>query len=390
MSSYLRVGDYVITQESLESFAVTQGWARQASTDLRCQIFRSPDLDDFGKPITLVLPKRGEIHVDVQDLAAAVHLLSRYYDLDEAGLARDVFESRSDIIKNRVANARPDSIPVETANKVLTALFGVGGDSQRIEKALVLQSKTKLPGFGQMSRLGHTFPGSFGFTVFTPLPGEVQGELGIAIKNGQDRPLVPFERRVIERIAREFIAIDIATDVDDILPLVGEDLTSDAVSRRMCDTMSGLWSKGANLELEYKFQWSSQWENSRDIQQKRGPVVLTPKSRKVLVDAANYLRQQERPGQVRQVVRGLVSDLHKIPGEFAKTDKDRKHLVTIMWEPVPRQVQRVQVELPPEDYQKAVRAHEEERTVQIEGHLRRKSPFYELLEPSTMTSLKDI
>jgi hypothetical protein len=390
MSNYLRVGDYVLTQEELEIFAMTKGWDRETSSDMCCQVFKSPETDDFGNPIRLVLPKRGEIQVDAQDLAGAVHLLSRYYDLDEVGLARDIFESRSDIIKNRVANARPDSIPVETASKVLATLFGVGGDSQRIEKALVLRNKIKLPGFGQMSRLGHTFPGSFGFTVFTPLPGDVQGELGIAIKNGQDRPLVPFERRVIERMAREFIAIDVATGANDIQPLVGEGLTSDAVSRRMCDVMSGLWAKGANLELEYKFQWSSRWKTSQDISQGQDAIVLTPNSRKILADASKYLRQQERPGPTKQMVRGLVSDLHKVPGEYAKTDQDRKQLVTIMWEPVPKQIQRVQVELAPDDYQKAVRAHEEERTVQIEGYLRRKSPFYELLDPSPLTALKQI
>jgi hypothetical protein len=388
MSSYIRVGDFVVTQDELEIYAAAQGWTRGVSADQRCQIYQSPEPDDFGRPITLLLPRRGEIHVEEQHLEAAIHLLGRYYELDAIGLAREVFQSRSDIIKNRVANARPDSISVEAASKVLATLFGVGGDSQRIEKAMVLQSKTKLPGFGQMSRLGHTFPGSFGFTVFTPLPGAVQGELGIAIKGGQERPLVPFERRVIERMAREIIAIDAATDADDILPLVGEDLTSDAVSRRMCETMTNLWTKGSNLEVEYNFEWSSRWESSRDIQEKPSPIVLTPKSRKVLEDASKHLKQQERPNQVRQVIRGLVSDLHKIPGEYAKTARDKKKLVTIMWEPIPKQIQRVQVELPPDDYLKAVRAHEEDRSVQIEGCIRRKSPFYELIDPSELTPLK--
>jgi len=389
MSGYLRVGDYVLTQEELEIYAEFQGWVRAVPNDQRCQIYRSPDNDDFGKPIVLVLPKRGEIHMVDQHLEAAVHLLARYYDMDEVGLAKDIFNSKSDIIKNRVPNSKPDSISVETARRVLSTLFNVGGDAQRIEKTLVLQSKNKLPDFGKMSRLGHTFPGSFGFTVFTPLPREVQGDLGTVITNGQDRPLVPFERRVIERVAREVMAIETATEANDIEPIVGEALTSDALSRRVCDAMSGLWTKGEHLELEYAFEWSPRWKPSPDVVVKKSPVILTPKSKQVLVDASKHLQQQERPNQIRQVIRGLVSDLHKVPGEYAKTDKDKKKLITIMWEPVARQIQRVQVELPPDDYQKAVRAHDAEQVVQIEGFLRRKSPFYELKEPSVLTTLRN-
>lgn len=388
MSGYIRVGDYVLTQDEIESYILSRGWLRNIPHDPRRQIYKSPDVDDFGKPITLFLPRRGEISAVDQHLEAAVHLLGRYYDLHEMGLAKDIFESRSDIIKNRVPNAKPDSISVETASRVLSTLFGVGGDSQRIEKALVLQSKTKLPGFGQMSRLGHTFPGSFGFTIFTPLPGTVQGDLGIAIDSIGDRPLVPFQRRVIERIAREFQAIEIATDTNDILALVDENLTSNAVSRRMCDSVASHWTKESNLEVEYKFEWSNRWKTSFGINNDRPPIVLTPKSKRVLVDASKHLKQQEKPTQTRQIIRGLVSDLHKIPGEYIRTDRDRKKLITIMWEPIPRQLQRVQVELSPDDYQKAVRAHDEEQSVQIEGALRRKSPFYELVDPSSISTLK--
>lgn len=387
MSGYIRVGDYVITQDELELFVTAQGWKRETTTDRQRQVFGSPETDDFGKPITLVLPARGEIHQINQHLEAAVHLLARYYDRDEIAFAGEVFRSKSDIIKNRIPNSRPDSIPVETAGKVLSAIFNVGGDAQRIEKSIFLQSKTKLPGFGKMSHLGHTFPGSFGFTIFTPLPNSVQCDLGIAIKEGQERPSVPFERRVIERIAREVRAIETAVQSKDILPMVGECLASNAVSRRMCEAMSSLWHKGSNLELEYEFEWSSRWSSSQDIESVHSPVILTPEAKTILVEASKYLQQQEKPKTTKQIVRGFVSDLHKVPGDYAKTAKDRKRLVTIMWEPVPRQIQRVQVELPPEDYQNAVRAHHEDREVQIEGFLRRKSPFYELLEPSTLTTL---
>lgn len=315
---------------------------------------------------------------------------TRYYDKDENALAKDIFMSKSDVLKNRVPNSRPDSIPVSTANKVLTTLFSVGGDAQRIEKAIVLQGKRKLPGFGTMSRLGHTFPGSFGFTLITPLPNAVQGDLGIAIQGKVDRAFVPFERLVIERMAREIRAIATATDTDDIEPLVGESLAMDAVSRRMCDAMSGLWPKDSSLELEYEFEWSKRWKSSKDIGLCLSPVILTPNAKKVLVDASRHLQQQEKPTVQRQVVRGQVSDLHKVPGEFAKTAKDKKRLVTIMWQPTDKQVQRVQVELPPEDYERAVRAHHEDQAVQIEGYIRRKSPFYELLEPSALTTLRHI
>lgn len=389
MTNYLRIGDYVLTQDEVELFARSEGWIPEKGNQERYQSFLSPSMDDFGQPIVLVLPKRGDINQVDQHLETAVHLLSRYYDVDENQLAKSIFHSKSDIIKNRVPNSRPDSITVEMASKVLSSLFSVGGDAQRIEKALVLQSKTKLPPFGKMSRLGHTFPGSFGFTVFTPLPCEVQGDLGVAITHGSNRLPVPFERLVIERIAREIEAIETATDADDIEPLVGVALTSNAVSRRMCDAMSGLWKKGMNLEVEYGFEWSPRWKTSPDVAQRSSPVILTPNSRKVLLDASKFLQQQEKVGPTPQVIRGMVSDLHKIPGEYAKTDKDRKKLVTIMWEPVPKQIQRVQVELPPDDYQKAVRAHEEDLVVQIEGHLRRKSPFYELKDPTALSTLKN-
>ncbi|WP_157492316.1 hypothetical protein [Geothrix fermentans] len=383
MSAYVRVGDLIVGSEELGTYLVVKGWRKQPSNDRRCESFISPEMDDFGEPINILLPTRSEVFDSHPLIETALGVLSSYYESSKEQLAKNLVAMNSDIIRKKVPSRRADSIPIGTATKVLDSFISIGNDANRIEKSMTLQQKTKLPPFGEMSRLGHTFPGSFGFTVFTPLPDSIQEDLGTAIHQGDQTPQVPFERRVIERIAREISAVSQATESKDIAPLVEESYFG--VSRRLCDSMASLWGKQSNLELEYEFEWSSRWKMAEGADFLSKPIFLTPEAKPFLQMASKQLQLQETPAY--QVVTGVVSDLHKVYGDFAKTEKDRKRMITIMWEPIPKQIRRVQVVLNPVEYQKVVQAHNSDRIIRIEGLIIRKAPLYQLIDPRNLQVL---
>lgn len=383
MSAYVRVDNLIIGADDLSSFLLDQGWRKEPAKDPRCATFFSPELDDFGNPITLRLPIKGDIFDAYPLIETSLRVLSSYYGSDEQQFAKKLVAMKSDIVRKRVPSLRPDSISIEIATKVLGSFVSIGNDANRIEKSMTLQQKAKLPTFGQMSRMGHTFPGSFGFTVFTPLPDSVQEDLGTAINQRLQVPQVPFQRRVIERIARELSSVSKAMESNDIAPLVED--SDFAVSRKLCDSVASLWGKQSNLEVEYEFEWSSRWKVTDAVALLTKPVFLTPNAKPLLQEAAKHLQLQETPAH--QIVTGVVSDLHKVYGDFAKTEKDRKRMITIMWEPIPKQIRRVQVVLNPFEYQMAVQAHDNDRIIRIEGLIRRKAPLYQLIEPRNLQVL---
>jgi hypothetical protein len=336
------------------------GWKLSTSSNKKWMIFEGAS-DYYGNPLEIVIPQDSEAPDISTYISNAVNLLSALHQTDPELLVHNIRYHDRDILRIRnIETGDTSSISLRTAAAQVPQLKHLVSYAACSEvEPLPIHANTRKPIAKQMVsqyRFGHTFRGSFGFTVEAPIPGPsiTQNELLKGVK------YLPVERRVMERIVRGLSHAKLAVEARDTKPII--DNYADGLNANMCRSLLGL-SVDKSSPIEFSITWSPKVAPSDDISNPE-PIVLSEASYKHIEYAASQLEQMK----LKEVtIRGLVKAL-KVDDNPLGLDTSRMVVIQVTNESdsLPSQVN---VLLSKEDYQKAIIAHGEWTPIIIKGIL---------------------
>jgi hypothetical protein len=223
-------------------------------------------------------------------------------------------------------------------------------------------------------RFGHTFQGSFGFTIESPIIRTKLAYQQQALMKEMAEPITvsPVERRVMERIVRGLMNTQEATRQQDLSVLVNG--YSGGFNANMCRSIVKMAYE--KKPVEYSVLWSPRIEVSLDVD-KAGAVRLNETSYEYLDYAYKELKTLKPQFEL---VRGRVTHLIAKEAPLGNVETDRS--VVIKQSNVPRgRARNVIVNLSKEDYIVANDAHMQWRTVEVTGELQRAGQEWRLSQP---------
>jgi hypothetical protein len=326
--------------------------------------------------VELVLPPSQRSPDFGKRMMAVLRSLSQLEDRDYTQIIWDIRSIGFDTLKSRLPDhvVAHDSIVLDIATQFL----------QGVKRLLAATATTEInpaPFFGRVRRealdyaehcrFGHTFRGSFGFIIESPIAlNEEPTMAGI-------EQIPPFERRVIQRLARGLQTIKAASDRDD--PSVVTQSFQTGFNANMCDDFVDLIEATTTDRVIFEFALSPEWRAPTDVGRS---LSLEVKSNDVEVTraAAKQLRQQA--SDLNRVIVGRVVRLRSEddPSDLLHPTGARE--VSVFWSDPEFGNVRVKVLLPPEQYLAAVEAHKNGRQVSVKGKLEKLGRSWMLIEPN--------
>ncbi|MBY5947667.1 hypothetical protein [Photobacterium rosenbergii] len=288
-----------VNLENLYSFLSYKGWQRKSDIYLeKNQVFTSPK-NSYNESIDLTVPKSVKFIDYYSRIADVVNTLSLVYERTPEDLINSIASSCTDIFKARIIDTGlfENSLPIEEVYREvggIRALFLYGASSEWSPERHFDSPLSKGQKFLENCRFGHTFQGSFGFTVELPI-----------IKLSEDRDMfeLPFERKVNERIARGLNLIQESVILDDADILVNS--YSSAFNSKMCDALLNL-SNQSTKSVELLFNWAREIELSEDVSSFQS-MILDERHYEVISYASEKLKQV--PAEPA-IISGRVINLH--------------------------------------------------------------------------------
>jgi hypothetical protein len=235
--------------------------------------------------------------------------------------------------------------------------------------------KSEGAAYADHCRFGHTFKGSFGFTLESPIVAPLQGELeGI-------EPAIPFERRVVTRFARGLQAIHEATVAQ--RPEVIVEASRTAFGANACEHFADMVEETSE-RMTFAVAFSPEWHLQSRVELSQS-FSVGPQHVEVTRAAAKQLRDQLKPWQETVVGRVVQLANHDDPSDLFGQSGERE--VVIQWNGGELGVIHVRASLAPTDYLAAIEAHASGRLVSVSGLLDRRGRRWMLVDVSSFAVL---
>jgi len=332
--------------------------------------------EDGADDIELLLPRENTASDYLRRIEGAVRTLSDVEGRNPEDVITDVRMIGYDVVRSRIPDAlvHDDTIHLEVAASYITGvkrLLAATATTEIQPDPFFLRLRKEASEYADRCRFAHTFRGSFGFSVESPVAPNNEPTLPQI-----DQP-APFERRVIERFARGTRTLCDAVAVDDTASLVAN--AKSGFSANACELFAKLVEDTSPGGLMFSFSFSPEWRADAElVQAKQFSVGM--KHVEVLRAAAKILRTQfsPRPETVFGRVVRLASEGD--PSDLLNPMEDRE--IAVQWSSEDIGDIHVRVALSGVDYQVAIDAHRTGRPVMIAGTLERKGRTYVLSSPT--------
>ena len=328
--------------------------------------------------IELVIPKDTRTADCARRLKGAIETLSQLEERASNEIVASIRSIGYDVVRSRI----PDNLVIENTIGLESARNYVNGMKDLLAATATTELRPQ-PFFGRQSReateysekcrFGHTYRGSFGFTIESPLTPETTESLP-----GIDPPL-PFERRVVQRLALGIQHVCESVDREDVKPLV--EGFKEGFGANGCDRFASLVRSTAYSGMSFGFIFSPEWKLPETLRA-GSQFAVGPMHVEMARAAADALRGESletRADVSGQVVRlqneADPSDLSAIMGEGE---------ISILYSSEYGDI-HVRVTLSPPDYLKAVEAHRLGRAVLVSGILVHRGRYWYLNNPSPLT-----
>lgn len=368
-----------ISPEVLKRYLVRRGWRAATFADHRLVQLT---LGDGDEAVEIIAPTSSADRQSTRSVFDALTTLSELENRNVYEIAMDMRGITADIVRSRVPDeyVRQQSIELRIAAEFIegmkTFLATAATTELEPEKSHGRTKKQALEYAGQC-RFGHTFKGSFGFVVESPVG------LNDAPTIGDVEESVPFSRRVIQRVARGFDAVRKAEREDSLAPLVSGYETG--FSANMCDDLVDIIEQTGLSRLQFGITFSPEWKMPTDIVE-QPEFALQLKHLDILRDASKTLRVAEKPEPVTVVgkVRSLGTEGN--PADLFQ-DKHSREII-ISWDSEDHGLIRVKALVTPSDYLVAFEAHGKGQLIAIKGDLRRRGRTWLLESPKEISIIK--
>ena len=359
--------------EDLIAYLRLTGWTRVKK--------EHPSLIEFRGPhdLCVVVPTRNDFIDTPLRMAEAIHLLSQIEEQPPDAVIQSILYTDRDVIRQRIL--RPTSslqtLSLESASRIVQGLRNLIAYAACVEEdpKPYFPKATKMGRrYVEQCRFGHTFAGSFGFSIEVPVPTS-GGLPGI-------EQVAPFERRVVERVARGFSIIK-----DGILGGNVESLVKQyeaGFNANMYEVMLSLAEPLEDMEYEFSVSWSPHWSVPSELKH-TSPVRFGVKAQQYFETAAKELRKADESRE--QTIRGKVIQLRSESGggddfdDDSDTSEGEDRTITVLWhDPTGRQL-RIRVPLGVNDYRRACDAHRDGLQVAVTGRIEKIGKFWQLMRP---------
>lgn len=345
--------------DALKRYLKLKNWSLADSTN-GCLTYVGP-LDDLQRPIRVVLPSSTE-YVDTPFLVAKVlNVLAVLEKRSVESLCQTIKDLTCDFLRLRIftpSNAPNISLPLAT--KVINYFYHLIYDSACLEEdAQPFFPKRRNIGkkYAERCRFGQTFMTGFGFVIEMPIPPP----------STEDREHVPFERRIMVRLARGFNAIRKASEEADLSILTND--YKQGFNANLYETMLELMESLQDYQVEFSFAWSPEYLTSPDLKNLNAIRIVPSSALPFLESAAKHLRRSYESqnaivvGKIVQL-RGGETEEDEIE-DLETTSSNR--MITIEWEIDRGKSCLIRAHLSPEEYKIACNAHRDGKTISIKG-----------------------
>lgn len=340
------------------------------------EVFISDTSDLSG--IELVVPNSIRSAEYAAQVARVIDAVSAVEDRDEMDVVRAIREVAFDVVRSRIPDALvyDDSIHLEVAQNFVSGIRGVLAATANTElapQAYFLRTKKEASDYANRCRFGHTFRGSFGFTVESPLEQNRQDALP-----GFD-PAPPFERRVIQRLARGLRTVRAAVAADSTDPITESIKTG--FSANVCEQLATMVDGTSPRGIIFDFSFSPEWRSVQASPASEQHFELDRLHVEVIREAAKVLRSQITSWQETVFGRVIRLASQADPSDLMDTMGERE--VAILWTSEATGDITVRASLTPAEYLEAVEAHASGRPVEVSGTLERRGRRWVLSSPSS-------
>ena len=358
----------------LKSFLKSKGWKEAFHTNKKLTVFHGPR-SDSGVPLEIFLPST-DTYSDLRHrMHDAFMLLSNLYELEPSRLHDLLSCLNHDKFLVRVApnDHSLNSIPLELAKKEVTGLRNLFLYSACSEQQAIPHHEQPLPlGYKitKKCRFGHTFHGSFGFSVESPIMEE---------SKQLDLFSPPLERRVVERIVRGILNINKAIHEDN--PDIIVDNFKTGLNSRMCEALIDM-KEELETPVELSVRWASVLPPSNDTSDFK-PSLIGDNEISYLKYAAEKLKEVSPE---RTIIIGMVVNLHS--NDPISTDGKRSIILKYQHEGYGSI--DVKIELGVDQYRQAIEAHKSKALLEVKGLLERKGTVWQLVAAIDLNIINDI
>jgi len=341
---------------------------------------RKYDVFYFGEPhpVELIVPRdsqTSDYHQRVQD---ALRTLEAVEDRPQHEIATEIRFINFDLLKSTIPNSylTYDAIPLQSAVEHvgnLQELLASSATTQISPKAFYGRVRKAAVEYSERCLFGHTFKGSFGFTVQSPL----------LIETSQPKLFeldVPFERKVLSRLVTGLESIKVAQKENNLAAALNPE---DGLSANGFDVLANLIEEaGGQISIEVAF--SRRWQLQTDRARVES-FEFSAQTIEVSREAADRLRATYKPA-LKTVV-GRIINLRNTtdPSRLMQLAKSRD--VVIDFEDEDLGDIKVKVTLNASDYLRAVEAHKVGQRIAVDGLLERSGLRYMIQNPTQLRTL---
>jgi hypothetical protein len=364
------------TPAELSMYLRTRGWHLEEHNGTLARWTRSAgDVGEFE----VLQPLDPAIRDYAARVGDAVATLAVVEDRSELDILHAITEVSADIhlVSIFPADEPPGLIALEDGvtayeslrNLVIASAYPVFANQHRVvQPARKPQGLTE---FLRTVRIGPALEGSYTLTVHTPVPPRLTQQQSLFDSEAPHWQEYPVERQVSLQL---YEAVRAAYEAAEAALLTSDGLdpftraVENGLSANLCEALAGL---GGNAG--HPFQLSLSLAAVRGEPRELAPVRFRRDHLPVIREAAAELRARTPDEDV--VVTGEVVRLHREPGGAGEIT-----LVGRVDDQEP--LRRIWIDLPSDDYELAMRAHQEMHEVTVTGNLVRRGTRYMLTRAS--------
>ncbi|RVD38559.1 hypothetical protein EN742_17460 [Mesorhizobium sp. M4A.F.Ca.ET.020.02.1.1] len=356
-----------VTPQALVAYVRAQGWVKSEKFGRHSDVFVKDHSPELIVPATAKLGDYPDVVSEIVRKMAALEGRS------ELQVFRDLSGADRDVIRVRAPEADDDgSVRIEAGVEIFAnardLLLSAACAANDPRPAYRAGGNKVAAGYMDRVRLGQTEQGSFVVTLLAPVPPSLEPP-----KQTELWPIAyeePFDRRVTRMLAD---GLDAARDAaeqairsESLDPF--QQAIQSGVNANLCEALSALISKGDGLEV------SVTWARTRPTPEIRRKVAFTRGDGEVFQEAARILRSQEpRAGEV---LAGYITASARKPSQ-----KEGQVTINTFIDGKPVSVKTI---LPPEEFSRALVAHDTKDIIEITGDLRRENHRWWLDRPHSL------
>lgn len=331
--------------------------------------------------IELAIPKNRLASDYKMNIDHALKTLSFAKDKEPVAVADDILSYELDIlgaIWDESDNATSISMRSADAYFVeLKQLLIFSASSEEKKEPFFRKALQKARKVLDHFHFGHTVRSSFGYRIESKIMAD--SHVQYSMFGDKPEPIIPYERKVIERIYKGLAATDRAVNTGNI-SLLTEGFDS-GLNANMCTALLNMAGDGHD-PIEYSFRWSKKITVSDELA--ASPKIKISRAHLEYLEAASEQLYRQNPSCVS--IEGLVTDLSS-KGDPESEEMDSRSVTIQRLTPEGRS-QRVNVVLGRDAYLAAIKAHREWKTVAVQGYLDYRGSKWRLRKPEGFKILR--